>query len=164
MLLWNFRLSVLALALAGIIACCFTSFAAAQRCTGRESLVYSAGEGHVDIVRCLLKKGADMNIKDNFGWTALMRAASNGHDKVVQVLVDKGADMNIKDRDGWTALIRAAIMGYDKVVQVLVDEGADMNIKNRDGDTALMMAAASGRCKEILLKAAVRKNTDGGGL
>jgi Ankyrin repeats (3 copies)/Ankyrin repeat len=141
MLLWNRRLSILALALAGLITCCFITFAAAKQCTGMESLVDSAMEGNVDIVTCLLDEGADINVKNKNGWTALMEAAYNDHDKVVQLLVDKGADMNVEDKDGVSALSWATHNGHDKVVQVLVDKGADMNIRSKDGDTALMYAA-----------------------
>lgn len=49
----------------------------------------AAREGHPDIVRILVDKGADINIKDKNGRTALMWAIENGHSDVVQVFKEK---------------------------------------------------------------------------
>jgi ankyrin repeat domain-containing protein 50 len=81
------------------------------------------------VVRLLVDRGADVNAKDNEGWTALYRAAVGGHEAVVRLLVDRGADVNAKDNEGWTALYWAAVGGHEAVVRLLVDRGADVNAK-----------------------------------
>ena len=50
------------------------------------------------MVSFLLDRGADMNIKNNDGYTALMSAASKNNESIVTLLVDRGADINIKNK------------------------------------------------------------------
>ena len=56
-----------------------------------------------DELDALLAKGANPNLKNKLGGTALMWAAAYGHDETVQLLLAKGADARIKDVDGVTA-------------------------------------------------------------
>jgi ankyrin repeat domain-containing protein 50 len=55
------------------------------------------------VIRLLLKKGADVNAKDNDGRTALYWAAREEHEAVVRLPVEKGADVNA-DGNGTTVL------------------------------------------------------------
>ena len=61
--------------------------------------------GHVDCLRELVAAGAEVNIQENDGWTALMLAAQNGHVDCLRELVVSGAEVNIQNNDGWTALM-----------------------------------------------------------
>ncbi len=45
-------------------------------------------------VRELLSTGADVNSKDNNGWTALRSAAYNGHTEIAKILIEAGADLS----------------------------------------------------------------------
>jgi len=45
-----------------------------------------AAQGGHEAVRLLLGQGADIEAKDESGWTPLHRAACGGHDAVVQLL------------------------------------------------------------------------------
>jgi ankyrin repeat protein len=54
-------------------------------------------------VRLLLAKGAQLDLADNRGRTALMIAAERGHAEVVTQLLAAGADRKLRDRDGKTA-------------------------------------------------------------
>lgn len=54
-------------------------------------------------INTLLAKGADFNIKDKDGMTALMHATNKGDLAVVQALLDKGADASAKNNQGFTA-------------------------------------------------------------
>ena len=69
--------------------------------------------------KLLLEKGAEANIQDEDGWTALYWAAGSGHGAVVETLLEKGADVNIQNKDGWTALHWAAKNGHGAVVEIL---------------------------------------------
>jgi len=64
---------------------------------GGSPLNYAAFGGHVDVVRMLLERGADVGSKDSTGTAALWRAAAGGHDSVVTLLLEHGADVNTKD-------------------------------------------------------------------
>ena len=52
--------------------------------------------GHLDVVRALLNKGADVSTERDDGATALAIASQRGHADVVQVLRDNAAEVNIK--------------------------------------------------------------------
>ena len=83
-------------------------------------------------MKVLLEAGADPNLKDKYGKTALIWAsAAEGHTEVVKVLLEAGADPNLKDEDGITALMGASTGGYTEVVKVLLEAGADPNLKER---------------------------------
>jgi hypothetical protein len=74
----------------------------------------------------LIDNGADVNAKDNDGWTALMYAAFSGYTETAEVLIDNGADVNAKDNDGLTALMIAEGNDQTEIVNLLreVEEGA----------------------------------------
>lgn len=66
--------------------------------------MYALNKGRTDIAKCLIEKGADINTKDNNGWTALMYASKFGMVDVVKFLIKNNADANIKNKDGKIAL------------------------------------------------------------
>ena len=65
----------------------------------------------------LLQRGAEIDLQNSNGDTALMDAAGQGHERVVELLLQRGAEINLQDSDGDTALMDAA---YDD--QVYVDD------------------------------------------
>ena len=114
-------------------------------------LFEAAKNGHTDIVRLLLDKGAQPDIPNDYGDSPLKAAAGNGHKEVVKLLIDSGADPNSVDGDKNTALHDAAIMGHNDVIQKLLDIGADPNISNRWGHTPLHNAVRIGHKNTAVL-------------
>jgi hypothetical protein len=100
-------------------------------------------------VHTLLEKGADVNAKDNMGWTPLFWAAFSRRTDTVRALVEKGADVNAKNKYDDTALIHAAYAGDTDTVAVLLEKGADVNAKDDMGRTALIEAARQGRTETV---------------
>lgn len=58
------------------------------------------GVNDVNLVQILLDYGADTNIQDSKGNTALYYAALNRNMKMIDLLLDYGADMSIKNKRG----------------------------------------------------------------
>ena len=56
----------------------------------------AAERGDKAIVELLLKNGAQPDLGDEKGWTALSRAIEEGHAVVVQLLLAQGAKVNYK--------------------------------------------------------------------
>ena len=61
---------------------------------GLTALFLAATLGYKEIVKILLRHGADVNAKTNKGLTALNSASNNGHKEVVNLLLENGADAN----------------------------------------------------------------------
>ena len=64
----------------------------------------AADNGDLAGVQAELDKGADVNAKDDIGWTPLHGAAFGGHKEIVELLIAKGAGVNATDVDGETSL------------------------------------------------------------
>jgi len=109
---------------------------------GRNALMYASTNGHLSIVRALIKLGAHVNASD-VGFTALTGACKEGHLKIAQFLLDKGADVNAVAARS-TALMSACDGGHTDVVLLLLARGANVNATNIDGLTALMSACQTG--------------------
>ncbi len=106
------------------------------------NLIMSASKGHLNNVRNLLKRGADINAVTIDDISALMYAAENGDFDMVRFLIDNGANPNHKPFNGITALISAAKLNFQKIAEYLINNGANLNARDEEGVTALHYAAA----------------------
>ena len=52
----------------------------------------------------LIKAGADLNLQDEDGDTALITAMRNNNIKFARILIENGADINIKNNEGLSAI------------------------------------------------------------
>src|SRR5437763_9335375 len=117
-------------------------FAASKEKLDRD-LIDAASVGDVAKTDAALQAGADVNAKDEDGWTALMLGAGSDQASlgVVQTLLQAHADANRQDPTGHSALMLASARGLTEIVQALVNAGADINQIDQAGRTALMNAA-----------------------
>jgi len=114
---------------------------------GFSTLMVAAGEGHVGIIRDLVKTYKfDVNAAMTDGYTALMAAAARGWGRAVKELVALGAEVDYKMGGGQTALHVAATGGDPGALRALVESGASLEMQRSDtGHTPLMAAVLEGR-------------------
>ncbi|KAG5886403.1 hypothetical protein JTB14_030762 [Gonioctena quinquepunctata] len=126
-----------------------------------DQLVRAAAQGHLEVVRALLKNAPRGAVEGrSSGKTALQVASHQGHVQVVDLLLKCGASVNASDNDGDTCLHYAAFGNQPEVLDLLVKTGIEVNAANFSGCTALHIAAHKqpARCIEILLAAGANPN------
>jgi ankyrin repeat protein len=132
----------------------------------------------------LLNKGADVNIKNSKGWTALDLAKQKEDRKIIQALhragnfqnadliyaarigdtkwlnemIKDGADVNGKNEDQEAPLLWASFNGQVRVAKILLDNGARINDTSKEGWSALMAAVENG--SEELVKLLLARGAD----
>ncbi len=89
--------------------------------------------------------GADLNLKNEQGDTALHLAVSEGRHEMVSWLLKSGADVNPRDGLSRTPLHLAAQTGDTDLVAMLLAHGADLNATDSNGQTAVHVAASHGQ-------------------
>ena len=88
-------------------------------------------EENIEAVKKTLADGADVNAKDDNGWTPLHWAAVIGHKEVSEYLITMGADVNAAETvSGMTPLHFAAAGDQKEIVELLLASGADVNAKD----------------------------------
>ena len=111
--------------------------------------MYASFNGHFEIMRKLIEKGALVNLCDSNGRTALMMASSGPYAEAVKLLLNHYADPNVTDKEEhFTALMYASSEGHLDVVKVLLTFNADPSLKDGDGDDAKTFAVNNGH-KEV---------------
>lgn len=89
-----------------------------------QDLFYACWSGHLDRMKMLIARGADVNLEDYEGITLLMAASLHGDKDKVKLLLDNGADVNAKGKWGKTALMLASRNGHKDIVELLKKYGA----------------------------------------
>jgi hypothetical protein len=87
-------------------------------------LMLAAGSAPPEVLRALLKNGADVHVRNVHGSTALHYAALAGMAENVKLLLTRGADPNATNKKGETPLRQAELQGFTDVVAVLKAAGA----------------------------------------
>ncbi len=106
------------------------------------ALHFAASSNKLQVVDLLLRKGANIDAKDNLGKTALHIAVSEGRLETVKILLKKGANIKALENDGKTALHIAACDGKLEIIDFLLQKGADIEAQDNLGQTALHNAVS----------------------
>jgi len=82
----------------------------------------------LEIIKALLKNGADVNSTNHYGDTLLYHAAEFltgeiGYE-LIKLLIDNGADVHKKNNDGYTPLWVAKWVGDAKIIKLLQESAA----------------------------------------
>ena len=112
-------------------------------------LMYAAQTGDLDVVRSLLKRGANPALLNADGNGALWFACYANNAACIAELIKAGAPLDTQNVNGATALIYCASSGKPSLVRLLLDAGADTELQTQDDFTALELAADLG-CLRLL--------------
>jgi len=130
---------------------------AAQDRGGETPLHWAAFSGNLDLVRFLLDKGAEVDVKTNRGLTPLAFITAQGRTQAAGLLIERGADVNSRNSFDMTPLIIGVEQGAVEFVKTLIAAGADVGVESRIG-TALHRAAFKGQTEliQVLLEAGAK--------
>jgi ankyrin repeat protein len=131
----------------------------------------------VAILKLLLERGADPQLRDRLGGTAWQTPLILGPPEFVDVFeqagvrgvreallmeaiarqdapgarkwIGLGADVNYKDETGWNAAAEAVLTGNTELIRMVLDAGADPAVSFDQGRTLLMIAALYDRADAI---------------
>ncbi len=86
-------------------------------------LILAARYGSLEMVKILLDKGANPNLKQKDGWTAMMEISARDQQdtspRIVELLLAKCADPKLKNPNGRTAFREALRAGRRELAQTL---------------------------------------------
>jgi Ankyrin repeats (3 copies)/SMI1 / KNR4 family (SUKH-1) len=99
----------------------------------------------------LLVHGADINLPDKQGDTALYGACINRHPRLAEFLLKQGANPNLVNQSGDSALHAAVFRENEELVRKLLDHGADVNLANRHHETPFDISASGSAIRQLLL-------------
>ena len=105
-----------------------------------DALHRAAKAGNLNGLEAGLVAGADVNARDDKGWTALMYVVDKGYVLLVEPLVQAQADLDVRAPDGATALFMAVAHGHSEIIEPLMKAGADPTIKGPKGKTPTEVA------------------------
>ncbi|VDL97732.1 unnamed protein product [Schistocephalus solidus] len=123
----------------------------------------AAAANHLEVVKFLVSRGANVNQTTITNSTALRAACFDGHEEVVKFLVENGADVEIPNRHGHTCLMISCYRGHYNIALYLLSRGARVNRRsakgsvktagcfNRPSNTALHDCAESGNLRGLQL-------------
>ena len=112
------------------------------------------------MVKLLLASGANVNAKDNDGFTALTRATQHNNIKMIKQLLAYKAEPNLLTADGgWSVLHFTVVHGKEagndsyQAAQLLLKSGAPIDHANFGGENTVAIAARfqKNRTLDVLL-------------
>ncbi|XP_054762961.2 transient receptor potential cation channel subfamily A member 1-like [Lytechinus pictus] len=109
-------------------------------CDGMTPLLTSCFYGRHEMVRKLLKMGADISNVNDENRTALMLAAINDHVETMSILIEHNCDIHAIDKERNTALHVCCDAGHIAAANLLIRAGADQSASNNEGFTPLELA------------------------
>ena len=111
------------------------------------ALMMACRSQHVRLVKFLLQQGANVQLKDKDGKTALHFACEltftwkPASCDLLNCLTENGADINALRKDNRTPLMVASSCGGVDQITFLIKRGANVHLQDKNGDTALHHAA-----------------------
>ncbi|RXJ68550.1 hypothetical protein CRV08_06895 [Halarcobacter ebronensis] len=107
---------------------------------GNSAVMKAAREGNIEIVKALIGKGVNLDLKNVDGNSALWNACFASSYDCFYALIDAQIDVNSKNDNAVTALMYCASAGKEDFVKLLLENGADVSLENLDGFKAIDLA------------------------
>ena len=109
--------------------------------------------GDLSAIREWIGEGADVNLAEADGTTALHWASYWSNLEAIELLIGSGADVNVANDLGVTPIWLTAENGSAAIAEMLLDFGADPDLALLAGETPVMTAARGGHAEvlELLL-------------
>ena len=76
-------------------------------------------DNKIEKIKKILDDGAEINLQNNKGYTALIYASNFGREDVVKLLLERGADKNIATANGKDALYFAKDNKFKSIQKIL---------------------------------------------
>ena len=154
-----------------------------QEADGSTALMVAAAFGYSSVVKQLLGSGANLELKDQTGMTALSWCAcAKGREELIpqlmpagaaahagrkvlktydqlgvtQLLLRQGAEIEALDFGGWSALMVASFYGQPEIATLLVEAGARTDHLSSEGANALDIATQLGHRQVVRI---IRQST-----
>ncbi|XP_051879285.1 E3 ubiquitin-protein ligase mib1 isoform X1 [Pristis pectinata] len=115
------------------------------QCAGHTAMQAASQNGHVDVLKLLLKHSVDLEVEDKDGDRAVHHASFGDEGAVIDVLHRGGADLNARNKRRQTPLHIAVNKGHLQVVKTLLDLGCHPSLQDSEGDTPLHDAISKKR-------------------
>lgn len=96
------------------------------------------------IIKELLSKGGDINVRDASGKTALHIALDQRNLGLLETLLPFGPDLNLKQPNGMAPLHSTVSMNWEEGTRLLLGYDLDIDATDYDGNTALHCACSAG--------------------
>ena len=98
------------------------------------------GRLDIQVVKDLIKRGADIKAKTVEDATVLHQASWFGDMELAKECLQAGIDVNAKNEWGWSPLAWAVRKNNIQLTELLIDSGADVNYKDCNGEGLLYYA------------------------
>jgi ankyrin repeat protein len=124
------------------------------------SLVTAVQQGFEEKFSSMLEEGADVNVQNEWGETALSWAVARGNTEVVERLLAEGADPSLTNVLGVGPLALAVESDFVEIARLLLASGADPNAPRASGETPLMTAIRVGSSEIVQMLLAEGADAD----
>ena len=115
---------------------------------GKELLTkLEGGNVQPNEIMMLINAGANVNIADESGTTALSYAAKHGMADIAKMLIYAGANVNFLDKYGGTPILDAVFSNRPDIVKILIEAGAHVNT----GSMPILYATEHGMAEVAIL-------------
>jgi palmitoyltransferase len=112
---------------------------------GHTAIHYAAYRGNIEIIKKLIKNGADLEIANSRGLNVLhMAAQGNQPNSLVYFFKKYSLNIHSVDDLGSTPLHWACYTGSENSVQFLLNWYSEVNAQDREGLTPMHLAVMSG--------------------